>query len=100
MTSLNDRPQALTNRLAELDTRLQKIEEELEGHDTRDWEDLATEREEDEVLERMGTRGQAEIAMIKAAQARIDAGEYGDCVTCAEPISAERLDVLPHTPFC
>ena len=100
MTSLKDRRKTLTDRLSELDTRLQGIEDELEGHASPDWEDMAIEREEDEVLEQMGSSGQAEIAKIKAALARMDAGEYGVCVSCGEEISAERLDVVPHTPFC
>ncbi len=33
----------------------------------------------------------AEIRKIEAAIARIDAGEYGFCVTCGEEISAKRL---------
>lgn len=100
MIKLEDRRQVLTDRLTELQARLRGIEEVLEGHDTKDWEELAVEREEDEVLESMGTSGQAEIRMIKAALARIEAGEYGICVRCGDEISAERLDVVPHTPFC
>ncbi|MDE3079488.1 MAG: TraR/DksA C4-type zinc finger protein, partial [Paracoccaceae bacterium] len=65
-----------------------------------DWEELATEREGDEVLETMGLSGQIEIRMIKAALARIDAEDYGHCVTCGEKIADARLDLLPYTPFC
>lgn len=90
----------LEARLADLDVRLHEIEEELDSHQSKDWEELATEREGDEVLEGLGTSGQAEIQMIKAALARIDAGEYGFCTICGKDISAERLDLLPHTPFC
>ncbi len=90
----------LTRRLEAIDTRLHEIEDELESHQTKDWEDLATEREGDEVLEGMGRTGQHEIAMIKAALTRMDEGEYGACTTCGNPISEDRLDVLPFTPFC
>ncbi len=100
MTSIEARRKALTDRLAELEDRLQDIEEELDSHQSKDWEELATEREEDEVLERMGTSGQAEIRMIQAALGRMDAGEYGFCVKCGNEIMPERLDVLPYTPFC
>jgi RNA polymerase-binding transcription factor DksA len=100
MTSLEQRRKALTDRMAELQARLAGIEEELDAHQSKDWEELAVEREEDEVLERMGTTGQAEIRMIQAALQRMDDGEYGFCAKCGEEISAERLDVLPFTPLC
>lgn len=100
MTSHTDRKAQLQARMADLRTRLEQIEEELDSHQSKDWEDLATEREEDEVLEGMGVSGQHEIRMIEAALKRIDDGEYGFCAKCGTAISAERLDVLPHTPFC
>lgn len=100
MTTLDTRRKALTDRLAELEGRLHEIDDELGAEHTRDWEDLAVEREEDEVLEQMGLSGQAEIRMIRAALDRMDAGEYGDCVRCGDAILPERLDVLPFTPLC
>ena len=51
-------------------------------------------------MEALGAHDQEEIRQIDAALARIDAGEYGACVTCGNDISAERLEVLPATPFC
>jgi RNA polymerase-binding transcription factor DksA len=48
----------------------------------------------------MGSSGKAEMDRIRAALARIEAGEYGYCVKCGKEISTERLDVLPATPFC
>ncbi|MDJ0827326.1 MAG: TraR/DksA family transcriptional regulator [Rhodobacter sp.] len=100
MTTLEERRKTLTDRLAELDARLHEIDAELDSHQSKDWEELAVEREEDEVLERMGTSGQAEIRMIHAALQRMDEGEYGYCVKCGAEILPERLDVVPYTPFC
>lgn len=100
MKTLAERREQLIARLADLDERLTEIEDELDSHQSKDWEELATEREGDEVLEQMGVSGQAEIRKIKAALARVDAGEYGFCVTCGGEISQERLDLIPHTPFC
>lgn len=90
----------LQARLKELDERLHEIEEELESHKSKDWEELAVEREEDEVLEGLGTSGQDEIIKINAALARMEDGEFGFCVTCGSEVSTERLDVVPFTPFC
>ena len=100
MKSLDTRRQELLARKAQLTTRMHEISGELEGHDAKDWSEMATERESDEVLEDLGAAAQNELRMIEAALARMDAGEYGFCVTCGERIPEERLDLLPATPFC
>jgi RNA polymerase-binding transcription factor DksA len=100
MTHLATRRAQLDERLAFLVDRLRDLDAELDSHQSKDWEELATEREGDEVLEKLGQSGQAEIAQIKAALSRMDAGDYGICVTCGDAISEERLDLLPYTPFC
>ncbi|SEL90688.1 transcriptional regulator, TraR/DksA family [Roseovarius azorensis] len=91
---------ALMARLEELDTRLHMIESELDCPKTRDFSDMAIEREGDEVLEHLGQSGQEEIARIRAALARIRDGSYGVCVQCDERISTARLEILPETPLC
>jgi RNA polymerase-binding transcription factor DksA len=90
----------LMHRLGALDTRLHAIEAELDAPRSSDWEELAVEREGDEVLESLGQSGELEIARIRAALARIREGSYGICTVCGEQISTERLDVLPETPMC
>lgn len=100
MTAIAQRRQQLLDRLSLLQARLSAVEAEIESHDAKDWEELATEREGDEVLETIGLSGQAEMRQIDAALHRIDSGDYGFCAKCGAEIGAERLDVLPHTPFC
>lgn len=100
MSSIKERRIALTTRMNELEHRLHDIDDALESHNSRDWQELAIEREEDEVLEGMGISGVEEIRAITAALERMDAGEYGQCVGCGADISSERLDILPYTPFC
>ena len=100
MTSLATRKTQLEARLADLRGRLAGIEAELDSHHSNDWEELATEREGDEVLEGMGVSGQQEIRRIEAALQRLAEDEYGYCVKCGAEISEERLDALPYTPFC
>ena len=100
MKSTTDRRQILVARQEELDNRLRGIGDELDSHNSRDWEELAVEREEDEVLEGMGVSGLEEMRAISAALERMDTGEYGFCVSCGDTISEERLDVLAYTPFC
>lgn len=92
--------QKLERRLEELGVRLDKIEHSLDAPKDPDFEEQATERENDEVLEGLGGAGLAEIRQIHAALHRIEAGEYGYCVRCGSKISAARLELLPHTAFC
>jgi RNA polymerase-binding transcription factor DksA len=99
-TDLTARRDQLMTRLAELDHRLHGIAAELLAHHDPDWEEMATEREQDEVLEALGDGGKAEIRQIQAALARIAQGSYGDCVRCGADIAPARLDLLPATPFC
>ena len=99
MTDMQRKAQ-LEARVAELTARLTKIDAELDAPAPQDWEDHATEREADEVLETMGISGQHELGRIAAALDRIANGTYGTCVKCGDDIAQLRLDLLPDTPFC
>lgn len=90
----------LLKRLRELGGRLEHVEAELGSEHSKDWEELAVEREGEEVLEGLGAAGQVESARIIAALKRMSEGEYGYCVECGAEIAAERLDALPETPLC
>jgi RNA polymerase-binding transcription factor DksA len=100
MTDLKAREEQLRKRLAELDGRLNRIDDHLKQPADQDWEEEAQEAEMDEVLEELGEAGAREVQAIQAALGRIEEGSYGVCVRCGEDISEERLDVLPHTPLC
>ena len=90
----------LTGRLAELDTRLHDLDAELDSRRSADWEELATEREDDEVLERLGQSGEAEARQIRAALSRLDDGTFGTCLRCGDPVSTARLAAVPHAALC
>lgn len=90
----------LLARKAELEQRLKELDAELDSHQSKDWEELATEREGDEVLESMGLASQTELGQIERALSRIEEGEYGYCLTCGAEIGDARLDVIPYTPVC
>jgi len=100
MTPITTRKTQLETRLADLNERLHGIEASLDATPPKDDEDRATEREEDEVLERLGQTGVKEIQMIEAALSRIADGSYGACAKCGAEIAEERLDLLPYTPMC
>jgi RNA polymerase-binding transcription factor DksA len=90
----------LLRRLRDLGVRLDGIERELLSHSDPDWEEMALERESDEVLESLGAAGAREVAQIRAALDRIEAGSWGICTSCGEEIGQDRLSVLPATPLC
>lgn len=96
----NDNIAALRSRKAWLERSLDEIEETLDTPPSKDFEDRATEREGDEVLESLGVAELAELRQINAALTRVEAGTYGICVQCGEDIAKERLNVLPHAPLC
>jgi DnaK suppressor protein len=45
-------------------------------------------------------RRQAELQRIEAALARMERGEYGDCVHCGEEIGIKRLRIDPTLQTC
>lgn len=90
----------LLARKSELESRLGRIERDLDEPADRDFEERATEREGDEVLEDLGSAGLSELRAIAAALQRIDDGIYGECVACGELISPARLEVVPHAARC
>lgn len=100
MTDLAARKAKLLEKLNEMNARLIKVEDALDDPMSKDSEEAAIEREDDEVLEEVGHTAQREKAMIVAALERIVSGEYGFCAQCGESILEERLDVLPYTPVC
>ncbi|WP_080761291.1 TraR/DksA C4-type zinc finger protein [Rhizobium rhizogenes] len=90
----------LNQRRRELQIRLRAIEQDFEAPRNPDDSDRATERNNDEVLEELGETGQKELLAVQAALDRIEAGTFGTCVKCGRPIGEQRLEAVPHTPFC
>jgi len=90
----------LQERLELLNRRVQKVEKNLQSGHSPDWQERATETENDEVLQRLDESGLQEITQIRAALGRIDAGRYGVCGVCGEEIAAKRLAALPYTGVC
>lgn len=53
-----------------------------------------------EVTSALEAEATAEIAAIDAALARMDAGRFGICVDCGEPIAPARLEAAPAAVRC
>ena len=87
----------LLDMLEELDERLGKITDDVrhsEQPPEQDFSEQAVSAENDEVLDALGNATRDEVEKIKQAISRIDAGTYGICLLCGEPIKKERLAAL------
>ena len=88
---------------AEYEQRVENTEKHLfkrEEPVSQDFAEQAVEMENEEVVERLDEEAKHELALVNAALARIEAGNYGECTSCGEDISAERLNALPHAAKC
>lgn len=58
---------------------------------------IATQRE---LVTRNLERGSSILREVRAALARIEAGQFGECLHCEEEISPKRLRAVPWTALC
>lgn len=65
-----------------------------------DWQEQATELENEEVLAELQISQGHTLEAIEAAITRIDEGTYGICVECGDPIAPRRLEALPFSTQC
>lgn len=93
----------LEMHLAEIERRLGRIEQDRRRESSTlepDWEEQASVRQNDEVLDGLEVEESRQIDAIRAALKRLDDGTYGICVTCEEPIAKARLEALPYATQC
>ncbi len=88
------------DELARRDAAMQKHLRHEDGRNEEDWDDRAALTENDEVLDALEEDALAEMAKIREALNRMDAGDYGTCSECEEPIAAGRLKALPYATWC
>ncbi|MBM4343631.1 MAG: TraR/DksA family transcriptional regulator [Deltaproteobacteria bacterium] len=92
----------LEERLALLQGRVSELEAHLrQAHlqPGRDFEDMATDAEDDEVYQQLDDSGRQEVHEILAALARMDAGTYGLCERTGNRIPLRRLQAIPTARF-
>jgi DnaK suppressor protein len=90
----------LETRLATILGRVGRIEADLRRTPDRDWSEQAVLQENDEVLKSLDELGRAEAVSIRGALRRIQAGEFGVCAECREPIEDKRLEAAPTAGTC
>ena len=97
---ISSQKQLISNQLLEMEQRLAKINWDLTQARSKDFEEQATERENDEVLEEIARETTDSIKRLKVALQKINDGSYGECESCGETIQDERLKALPDTSLC
>lgn len=93
----------LLARRAELEGRSTQVKSAMR-HEAdplvADFADQATQRENEEVLAKIGESAAAELALLRRALDRLDRGVYETCSRCGEPIARARLEAVPYTDRC
>lgn len=90
----------LEERLRQLGRRLSQIGGDLRKPGNPDFAEAATERENEEVLERLDEAEEKEVLEIRRALERLAAGAYGTCASCGGEIAEGRLEALPYATVC
>ena len=100
---MNDAEKIRKNLLAlqaELQQRLGRAQTE-ERHEVEEHEDTTAQLwQASEIRDGMNDEAVGELRDIRRALARLDAGDYGTCENCGEPINPARLEALPYATRC
>lgn len=97
--------------LLEMRERVLRAAQDIVEDDTEDGElssaagdqhiaDHASEMLDREVDESLGENAEVIVREIDDALSRIDAGTYGTCIRCGQPIPDERLAAVPYAVLC
>ena len=93
----------LTERRVGLVGQVQAAEaysRERDAEATQDPADMAANAYTKELLMSMSTNDRQLLESIDAALDRIEAGKYGKCVHCGQPIPEKRLEAVPWARHC
>lgn len=70
------------------------------GQDVTDFKEMAEEETMNAVHEMQHAHAVAELEAVVAARHRLEAGQYGLCQSCGEPIELRRLEAVPTALRC
>jgi DnaK suppressor protein len=73
-------------------------ERDLEA--TQDPADMAANAYTKELLVSMSANDRHLLNLVDEALVRIEAGAYGDCIHCGEPVLEKRLEAVPWARHC
>lgn len=72
----------------------------IAAHEVTDRKDDALQYQQTGIDDEQARRDREEVSEVEQALRRLDAGSYGDCMDCGEPIALQRLMVLPAARRC
>ena len=93
---LLERRETLFSQVTEAE--MSSRERDLEA--TQDPADMAANAYTKELLISMSANDRKLLELIDEALERVEAGEYGECVNCGEPVQEKRLDAVPWARYC
>lgn len=70
------------------------------GQDVTDFKEMAEEETMNTVHEMQHAHAVTELEAVVAARHRLEAGQYGLCQACGEPIELRRLEAMPTALRC
>lgn len=73
---------------------------ERDSEATQDPADMAANAYTKELLVSMSANDRNLLTLIDEALARIELGDYGSCIHCAEPVQEKRLEAVPWARHC
>ena len=81
-------------------TEAEQYSRERDSEATQDPADMAANAYTKELLFSMTANDRRLLELIDEALVRIEAGEYGECVHCGEPMQEKRLEAVPWARHC
>ena len=95
-----DRLLARRENLFKQVTEAELTSRERDAEATQDPADMAANSYTKELLISMSANDRRLLGLIDEALKRVEAGEYGECVNCGEPVQEKRLDAVPWARYC
>lgn len=103
MVDLDKAKQRLLDLKQEYQTRVDKIQHDMQNPDTdmtQDWDDQAVINEQNDVRKNLLVEAQQNLELVNNALLRIENGTYGICTVSGEEIEPERLEAVPFATTC
>ena len=103
MVDLDKAKQRLLDLKQEYQTRVYKIQHDMQNPDTdmtQDWDDQAVINEQNDVCKNLLVEAQQNLELVNNALLRIENGTYGICTVSGEEIEPARLEAVPFATTC
>lgn len=88
------------NALLGMVERTEDYGREADREVSQDPADKASNSYTKELLFSQSTNERNTLKLIEEAIARVEDGDYGDCLNCGKEIQPKRLDAIPWAPYC